>query len=400
MKHFDTHLLILTVGTGTESRRGNLAAGLVQTLNLVRPRRFWLIPSSSPDSTGIADLIRESAPPGVAFHPWTDESLYGTVENPDALEECRSVVRAVIRAARKELRKGEILVVNPTSGTKQMSAGATIAALDEGVARVDFTVGQREGGIVISGSEVIESFDASRFFADRALAEARALFAAGAHGAAARLLQDHLESGHPDIETAHAVARCACEWQRLRYSAARQIACHSESAVLAPLRRGLDRLRDGEPLACLADLLESARRCLVWAEPEEALARAYRAAELMAKIRLAAEHRLREPYSLRDFQNALPSRAAKFSALAQNGELHLGLVRLYETLDALGDRLGRDFFAGELQKLLGLRNETLFGHGSTSVSEEAVRPSLDALVHLAQTHLSLPVPERFPAALL
>jgi len=107
-------LLILTVGTGTAGPYSNLAQGLTNTLSQVQPRLFWLVPSGYPDSTAIADLVRESAPTGSCFQSWNTSTLYCSIAEPDDLFVCRSTLRQVIACARRCLERGERLLVNPT----------------------------------------------------------------------------------------------------------------------------------------------------------------------------------------------------------------------------------------------------------------------------------------------
>jgi hypothetical protein len=47
-----TSLLILAVGTGTAGKHSDVAQGLAHTIRLVRPRKFWLVPSASERSLG------------------------------------------------------------------------------------------------------------------------------------------------------------------------------------------------------------------------------------------------------------------------------------------------------------------------------------------------------------
>ncbi len=325
--------------------------------------------------------------------------VIGPVMRGPSSSHCAAALREVIAAAQR-IGKGARLLVNPTSGTKQMSAGATLAALDEGVGEIVFTVGERSDGVVMTGTEKLESFDASAYFAERDLATASDLFAAGAFAAAARLLQPHRDRW-PRFAGAHDAAACAHEWQRLRFAQARQIASRSESSLLALLRAPLTRLAEApeRSSALVMELLASARRCLDWQEPEEALARAYRAAELMAKRRLAAHHHLEEPYQLEDFQQALPSRSLQFQAVARDGVLLLGLRQAFDVLVALGDPLGRAFFAGDLLKPLALRNVTLFGHGTATAGHGDVDSLIDGLSSLVRIHLQAAPAEPFSTRL-
>lgn len=78
--------LLLTVGTGTAGKTSNLAAGLRATIERIAPRRFWLAPSSAPDSTAMAELVREGF---ASFCPATITDPFFTLSDPDDLEGCR-----------------------------------------------------------------------------------------------------------------------------------------------------------------------------------------------------------------------------------------------------------------------------------------------------------------------
>jgi hypothetical protein len=94
------HLLILTVGTGTAGRHSDVAQGLANTIRLVRPRKFWLVPSASEKSTPVADLIRETVADLGSFAPWKQSAHYHAIPNHDDIHECRRLLREVIAAAK------------------------------------------------------------------------------------------------------------------------------------------------------------------------------------------------------------------------------------------------------------------------------------------------------------
>src|SRR5439155_8914965 len=110
-------------------QHSNLAQGLVNTLHQLRPRSFWLVPSASSDSVTLAEIVRDDAPTGCAFQPWSPTQPFRQIEQQDDLFVCRTALRKVINTAQHQLAQGERLIVNPTSGTKQMSVAATLAAL-------------------------------------------------------------------------------------------------------------------------------------------------------------------------------------------------------------------------------------------------------------------------------
>ena len=364
-----THL-ILTVGTGTAGKHSNLAAGLRKTLELMAPDYFWLVPSASEDSIIVAELVRE----GISgFQPWEGDTVpYRCIAQHDSLADCRAAVREVIAVARRA-GKGARLLVNPTSGTKQMSAGATLAALDEGVGEIVFTVGERADGVVVTGTEKMETFDPSAFFAERDLATAADLYAAGAFDAAARLLARHDSLAHP-----RELAACWHEWDRLNYEAARKIAAASACPALIPLRGHLQALaqaaRNGEPPSVLivADILDNAAHHLRRGDTEAALVTACKAVEMGLRFALWSQTELTDPYDL-DRLNKLPLPAKmqeRFRSTSNdNRTTVLGLRQVAEILKHLGDPVAAAFNDGTLQVSVRIRNDLTHKVRAVTTSE-------------------------------
>jgi ssDNA-binding Zn-finger/Zn-ribbon topoisomerase 1 len=79
-------------------------------------RQFWLVPSASPDSVVVAEIVRDGAPADFAFQPWSAAQPFRQIEQHDDLFVSRAALREVIHTARQHLEPGERLIVNPTSG--------------------------------------------------------------------------------------------------------------------------------------------------------------------------------------------------------------------------------------------------------------------------------------------
>jgi hypothetical protein len=382
-----TALLILTVGTGTAGAHSNVAEGLANTIRLVGPRRFWLVPSASEKSMPVADLIRDMVADLGAFTPWSESDDYHAIPNHDDIHECRRLAGEVIAAAKRELRPGESLIVNPTSGTKQMSAGATLAALDAEVDQICFTSGERVDGVVKTGTEKVQAFDLRGFLFQRDLRTADELFHHGAFYAASRVLK-----GYSQVEALRGreTALCLHEWQRMNYTkAATHAAKFSEE-----LRAHLNNLSgtDAFGASALGDLLAGADELLRWGDGEEALARYYRGAEQAAKVRLAEAHSLRPPYQLENLLSILPAGchlAQDFQrSQPRNGIILLTAQRAWEVLLACQDPMAASYFADQkLQAGLKRRNESMYGHGQEPVELLQVQAVAASLRHLLQQHL-------------
>lgn len=387
--------LILTVGTGTAGKHSNLAAGLRSTLELIQPARFWLVPSTDEVSQVTADLVREELP---AFVPWNDSSPYHSIRNPDSLEDCQQVVRNVISRAKQSLPKQGRLLVNPTSGTKQMSVGATLAALDEGVGELVFTVGRRADGVVITGTERLETFNASDYFAERDLKAARELSQAGAHSAAAALLSRH--SRHAGFGE---IASCLHEWERQNYSEARRIAAASCADALIPLRHHLEQLhlatksKEPNPLI-IADLLFTAELFHERQDYESSLVLSCRALEMGLRRALFEFTGLCEPYSLSEVCSLSISQEIKDRCryVSNDGTYTILNLRtiariLSELHHPIGDQFEND---NELKELIRVRNELM--HQVKAIQANESKLFLQKVKELL-THLALPSPPARPS---
>jgi hypothetical protein len=391
--------LVLTVGTGTAGPHSNLVLGLQNTLGLVSPDRYWLVPSASPDSTAVADLVRELHPAG--FEPWEATVPYRTIEHHDSIAHCRDTVAIVLRHVRTLCKKGDRLVVNPTSGTKQMSAGATLAALDLEADEIQFTVGDRADGVVRTGTERLECFDPREVFVSRDLRIAAELSAAGSHLAAHRLLARH--TSHTALAEA-SVALCLHEWERQNYEAARQLAARSNHPALAAARAPLQALseiaRSARPHAAIvADLLATADLLHRRGDHETSLFLACKALEGGLRLRLFESTGLVDPYSL-EILRSLPLRPEilkRAEATSHDGTTTvLGLNQVVDILSGLSDPIAGAYRADwRFAALVRLRNE--YTHALRPIDPADSQAFLAIVQNLFAAHVPLPQPAPRPA---
>jgi HEPN domain-containing protein len=366
---------IFTVGTGTAGRHSNLAQGLINSImHCVSGSRVDLFPSASPDSDTLAQMVVEQA---CSQRPDLIFAIPAKFSDPDDLLACRHEFRALLRTVR-DASPATHVVVNPTSGTKQMTAAATLACLDEGIGRIEFITGDRLDGVVCTGTERITAVDAARLMAERRLRDIRLLLGHGDYAAAARLGREVV--AHFPLSAA--VAATLAAWNRLDYTESLRAASGHEA--LANTRRMLSRLREANEVSLdrAADILALAERELAFDRPEEALSAVYRCVELLAKTRLAE---LGCPPELHYAEHLIaslsPNEALKGElrrlAGPQDRCLLLGLEKSLRLLEPTGFPLCG--LSREHRNILSQRNETRFGHGAACVPAAEVARLHDAV---------------------
>ena len=381
-------LLVLTVGTGTAGPTSDLVTGLRRTIELLAPRLYWLLPSVSSDSIATADLVREGMP---GFQRWNADCLYRLIVQHDSFEHCREAVREVLAAARGKLKSGEKLLLNPTSGTKQMSAGATLAALDMGVGEIVFTVGERADGVVKTGTERIERFDASTYHAERDGRLAAELAASGSYRAAARILERH-ECFRERAD----LAACLSAWSNQDYERARTVAARSSNPALFEVRSVLTELaaatKPGAPPSELvaADLLQNANILLGQGAAASALFLACKSLEIGLRARLYKTTGLMEPYRISAL-GALPlsEELMRRAVAGGRGETCiLNLQSVAKILESLNDPLAEALLEhSRLPALVNVRNQ--MAHGIRTVSKKEAREMIDCTTTLLSSHGAL-----------
>lgn len=293
--------------------------------------------------------------------------------------------------------------VDYTSGTKAMTAGLVLAAAAHRCGTLSYIGGPREDGVVISGSERLIPIEPRRIWADDDLRLALEFCRMLRFDAALALLDRVKTSWLGDYERRLAaglrlIAQGYGAWDRFDYGRATGELAKLASTDIPELcaftvdRPTLDRLpnlkpEEGFSADRLADLFNNAGRRLDEGRYDDALARLYRLAEMLAQWILHKDYKIdtagvdldKVPPSLRQ------SLEARRSA---EGKIVIGLDQDYQLLKAYGHPVGRQFDEGPLRGigvLLKKRNDSLLAHGLKPIEKKDVvslREKLRALITL------------------
>lgn len=370
---------VMTVGTGTAGKHSNLAQGLVNSIKLRKSdlSRVLLVPSMSEESGGIAELVVEEFK-DTGF----DVRIYSKISEPDGLLSCRREFRDILTSLKQEQ-----VILNPTSGTKQMTSGATLAAVDLGIGFVEFISGEREDGVVKTGTELIQSVDAARMQAEQTLKNILVLLENGDFTAASVLAED-VEDYFPDST---AVCRMLAAWNRLNYAEAVRVRVAPEIKSLEKSRETLGCLNCADVISLerAADVLALAARDLHFNKVEEALSALYRTVELLAKCYLVEKDCPPENWfadKIIDLFERLPNGVVdKLKAMQKvsSKPLKLGLNLSLRIVASDGCRIGWILDENTHYRTLMERNETRFGHGQKTVKKEKVENLYNKVLDLA-----------------
>ncbi|MEW6245672.1 MAG: TIGR02710 family CRISPR-associated CARF protein [Nitrospirota bacterium] len=309
------------------------------------------------------------------------------VSDPDDVE---TVYRECLTLFRDLNRRGfgpDTIEVDYTSGTKAITAGLVLAAVTHRCGTISYISGQRFAGTVISGTERLVLIEPRRIWADEQLRLAGEFCRVQRFDAALQLLGDLNPAWLGDherrlMEALTAVANGYGAWDRFDYArAAGELnkLFHADVEEARPFRPNAEtpaRLLGLKPdtgysADRLADLLNNAGRRLEEGRYDDALARLYRLAEMLAQWILQKDFGI--DTAAVDLSKIPDQLRSEFAATAASTrEIQIGLERDYRLLKELGHRIGHKFDEAEFRGigvLLKKRNVSLLAHGLTPISK-------------------------------
>ena len=359
--------LVITVGVGQD-----VAHAISYAVRRNNPDRvYYLVTEESAQKT-LPEVKRYHEESG--FVPPEEFFVRLGAEEKDDLGAVFERVKNLIQDIRKEDRSQPDIVLDFTSGTKIMSAGAVMAACLGGVASLTYVSGRREEGRVASGTErLIEQSllpyrleDRERFLL--------VLFDRYDFSACLQVLQEiRRESAEKRVRDFvnrwESVVTFYQRWDLFNHQS-----CEPKGAIgIPPRNKGfLGKLRSGESpqsdFCLLADLINNAQRRREEGRFDDAVARLYRAIEFVAQLKLKERGINASNVELTKLPPALREKYQKFQD--EKGLVRLPLFRSFELLQDLEEPLGKQFFSDhELRDLLQFRNDSILAHGKQSVSE-------------------------------
>lgn len=367
-----THLI--TVGTTYPGSSTDVIAALLEDLRGAKPRRVVLI--ATEDSSANGERILSGL--GIA----KADARIRRIKSPHSLDEAyHATSEAITRLVAEGVTPREI-ILHYTAGTKVMSAGAVLAAVNHGVQsfRYLYSKGPRQESVPVTTPT-------SSILADQKFRMAMTLMLELRFRAASDILgslsTDLPEGQQREVASLlRSVAWAYSDWDNFRVkdflSGYRAIGERlKESPMLARFaleRRQLDALNQirkaasnetAFPHELLIELVNNAIRRLMERRPDDALIRLHRAAELYAQSILMSEFGIRTDDV--EIRKVPPRSRMAFEAERRidDAKIKLGLRKSYELLSILEHPVGRAFLeSASFRDILHERRNLVLAHGT------------------------------------
>jgi len=360
-------------------------------------------------------MLEEEILPKLEFQP----RLYDWIVTPNAelLSECySSLAKKLPEIIEKWGFSPDQICVDYTGGTKTMSAALVLATIEKSCF-YSYVGGDERSkgglGIVLDGKEKM-------YFRDNpwdeiALAEKKEvsiLFNKARYASAVEVLEKCLakvsKSQWVFLEALKNMIKGYDFWDRFNHSDSKiylfksrdvLMALSSEKKELEPLVKQMEEnliflqqlLQNEKPsIFYFWDLLANAkRRAELELKFDDAVARLYRAMEVLGQLELKEKHKI-DTSNVKE--NSLPEKIKEEFVCKyknkQDGKIKIPLYASFELLSNLGNPLGQRFvqaYEKEIKPLLNIRNFSILAHGFNPIKEETFAKLWEAVLQFSNT---------------
>lgn len=382
--------MLITVGTGVggPESRDSLAHGILFSIKNHKPKKIIFFGSEESKET-VESVVRQFKEINIDFV--YDEFVL--INNVDSFIDYFSAIRSKIQ----ELEEDYEIIIDYTSGTKTMTMSAAFASMVFGK-KLIFVTGKRENGTVVKGTEKIASQNLFLVYDELMLSKIKELFNINRFEAGKSLLNDIVDENDDkeiyarlfdiynyfdtvDYENAYKLFNqdfiniLIDKWPELKHDFIQNKIALQTMVQKENPEKGFKEHKN-RCYYILASLLNNARRRFEEHKYDDAIARLYRALELIAQIRLKKQYKLNsskidlEILKNRDIDETYFEKL--HNQKEEEGKVRLGLYQDYELLNYLNDNLG-EFFEqnyGEISNCIEFRNKSILAHGLNNQSSE------------------------------
>ena len=381
--------LFVTVGTGVnpnseEVAAKNLAKGIYSSIQKIYPD--YIVFFCSDLSTRTIDYITE------LFEADDDEFIEGqdyeivVLDQIDNFNSCFEAFELKIWELDLLAEEKHEIIMDYTSGTKTMSAAMACCGMFYSKDLITIS-GDRRNGVVSTGTESIQYQNLYKVYDKFALMRVRNYFNANRFYTASEILENVVDESI-NTENMMSLVKGYFLWDNMEFEEAYEHLTKLDlngfelSEIKDDLKFNLKALgaivrsphENLKNCYILASLINNSIRRAEEYKYDDAIARLYRAFELIAQIRLNS-YRLNSSdidTEVLSQKNVDSKFIESLEKTREDGKIKIGLIKDYELLDELGDDLGKYFAENRnsINNLTFKRNNSILAHGLESLDKE------------------------------
>jgi CRISPR-associated protein (TIGR02710 family) len=383
-------LMFITVGTGKDG--SDIAHGI-----------FFSIKSHNPDSCifiGSTESINITLP---HLKKLLDESgkNYNSeeiiVEEINDFEKLHNRYSDLIKSYLKKGYDKHNVVVDYTSGTKAMSAALVSAALTLEVGSISYVAGDRKEGRVQSGTERISHLSPTSIFSEKVLNQAVIFFNSYQFESAIELIRNYYF--HPEYkkkaETLITLAQFFSAWDKFNFLESSDILKNlSEEQLNEVQLKGkfqkvfnplLQKLKEEKlNYEKVDDLIFNSERRANEGKYDDAIARLYRALEMVGQIEFEKEFNCKtDDVNLNNLPETLRKDLEFKYKSYTNKKIQLPMYKTFDVLLMVTNPIAQIFESSnaEIKRHISKRNHSILAHGSIPVKKEHFKDFFDFLIN-------------------
>ncbi|VVB97207.1 CRISPR-associated protein (Cas_Cas02710) [uncultured archaeon] len=373
-------VMIVSLGTG----RG-VESGIAKSIKASHPDKLFFIATEESKSSieRIESVLGEKLickPPSI-------------VENPEDVEGCWKTTVQLVRSLIQEGYSPADISIDFTSGTKAMSAGCVLAGASFECGNLSYVGGGKRdiNGRVISGTERIIILTPNEFFIDQRRRMIRDFFNIFQFDACMKLIADArtksmAEEVRDELYFLETLVSAFSFWDRFDHLKAAsyfqnlrgksdsrwKIDTSRSKEIIFKISKQQEKyakskdIKDKYSDEILADLLTNAERRAEEGKYDDAVARLYRAVELVAQMLLARQNIDTSGVKIKD----LPADwQEEYREIKE--PIKIGQERAFSLLESLGEETGREYRENKnLRNYLSKRNSSILAHQLEPMTKE------------------------------
>lgn len=368
--------MLITVGTGIGGKKeatDSLAHGILKSIENFSPQKVIFF--GSKNSVDTVNSLKNQY-----LEIYDEEFKIGEfieIEEIDSFKKYFTAIKSKI----VELEDDYNIIIDYTSGTKTMTMSAAFASMVYRK-RLVFVSGERVNGIVVKGTEEINSQNLYLVYDDLMITKIKELFNSNRFEAGKVLVEDITNTNeNKDVYTrlfdAYSAFDCVDYVNALKNFDVKEF-CIKWPELERTFQMNAKALNiinmETHKQKCfyvLASMLNNARRRAEEKKFDDAIARLYRSLELIAQIRLKdysiktsdVDDKILEGKVDDDYLYEL-----RLTRDKKSERIKIGLTQDYILLNELGDELGKFYMDNEklIQNSLKYRNQSILAHGLSS----------------------------------